>query len=777
MKYLLTIPILITSISTNAEIITDGTLGQQINLPGSNFQITSDLGQQHGGNLFHSFQDFNLNSSETATFSGSNSIHNIISRVTGGNPSNIDGLIRSTIPNADMYFLNPYGIMFGPNAKLDVQGSFHASTADYLRLGENGRFDVRNPSDSLLTVAPIEAFGFLTNSPTTITTQDSNLSVPDYQTLSLIGGDLELNGELVFDESGEQQFRTYADPIMAFKFKTPVYTNQIITKSGRINLVSTASKGEVLLTDSEVKLIGNGGEINAYNTDINVNGDNGGSIFIRAGKLQLINSHLESQTLGNQDGNLIDVQVDNLIMQGDKNYSSINTDTMGAGQSSTINLRAKQIQASNGTTISGNAIGTGSSAKINIKVEDDFTFLGQIIPELGKASSIESIIMNTSSNSERNNSGSISVESGQLTLTDSASIVTITFGSKSSAHINVKVHDSLKISGVKSFGPDFFFASGIMAMSFTGSPILQAYGISSEGGNSGNIKVEAGQIEVKEAGMIATVSYVGDAGNIEINVNKLNLLEGGYVSATTVESGNGGTIIINADDILVSDLPQPNTFQGFGSSISTESFSSQDDAGIAGAITIQANKIKLDGTGFISTTSENAAGGNIELIIPNLLYLQDGKITTSVSGGNENGGNITLKNPTFIIMNNGKIAAQADAGHGGDINIKSKQFITSPNSLVTASSKLGLDGNVKIESPDISMEGFLVILSEDVVEASNLMEKPCSMQGSSFTVQKINGSSQTPYDYQAARYLPEDKMVTTFKKLDKKLAFSTCKNF
>ncbi len=131
MKYILTILLLIITISTNAEVITDGTLGQQINLPGPDFQITPDLGQQYGGNLFHSFQDFNLNSLESATFSGSNSIHNIISRVTGGNLSNIDGLIRSTIPNADFYFINPYGIMFGPNAKLDVQGSFHSSTADY----------------------------------------------------------------------------------------------------------------------------------------------------------------------------------------------------------------------------------------------------------------------------------------------------------------------------------------------------------------------------------------------------------------------------------------------------------------------------------------------------------------------------------------------------------------------------------------------------------------------------------------------------------------------
>jgi len=170
--YILTIPILISSLSTNAEVTLDGSLGRSGALSGPDYLIGA-LGRQMGGNLFHSFQDFNLQSYEKAIFSGPNSVSNIISRVTGGNPSNIDGLIRSTIPNADMYFLNPYGMMFGPNARLDVQGSFHASTADYLRLGNGGRFDARYPNDSLLTIAPVEAFGFLSDSLAKITIQDS----------------------------------------------------------------------------------------------------------------------------------------------------------------------------------------------------------------------------------------------------------------------------------------------------------------------------------------------------------------------------------------------------------------------------------------------------------------------------------------------------------------------------------------------------------------------------------------------------------------------------
>jgi len=107
MKYLLTIPLLIISLPINAEVTLDGTLGYSGALPGHDYLIGADLGQQHGGNLFHSFQDFNLQSFESATFSGPDSVNIVFSRVTGGNLSNIDGLIRSTIPNAEMFLLNP----------------------------------------------------------------------------------------------------------------------------------------------------------------------------------------------------------------------------------------------------------------------------------------------------------------------------------------------------------------------------------------------------------------------------------------------------------------------------------------------------------------------------------------------------------------------------------------------------------------------------------------------------------------------------------------------
>ncbi|MFK5968790.1 MAG: hypothetical protein QM487_01530, partial [Candidatus Marithrix sp.] len=598
-------------------------------------------------------------------------------------------------------------------------------------LGENGRFDARNINDSLLTIAPIEAFGFLTNSPASITIRNSNLSVSEDKTLSMIGGDLQLSGELVFDEYDKQQFRKYADSVMNFNFKIPIYSNQLSAESGQINLASIASQGEILLTESNIELIGNGGQITVHNTDINVNGEGGGSIFIRAGKLKLINSYLESQTLGNQNGELIDIKVDNFIMQGGENYAGINTDTLGTGRSSTINLQAKQMHASGGATISGNVIGSGDSATINIKIEDNLIFLGEIIPKLGKNSGIESIVMNTSPNLERNNSGSISIEADQLTLIDSASIATITFGAKYGASINIKVHDSLKISGIKFFGKDFSFSSGIMTISFTNSPILQSYGITSGGGNSGNIKIEAGQIELEKGGIIDSTSYIGKAGDISIKVSGLLKIIGRYkndiasaISTNTLgkddNSGNGGNINIQANKITTDKGGSINsaTFgsgkagdiflevtdllkitgqykDGIASSISTSTLSKDNNAGNGGHINIQAKQIILDkggsirnvtfgpgdaGNTFIKATDSLTISDGYE--IPRLINQQIGldellpSVIIAISRGSGKAGNIELTAGKVNLINGGQINSDtANTGKGGSIQINTDSLV------------------------------------------------------------------------------------------------------
>ena len=162
--------VLLGSASANGQVTLDGSLGPRGPVPPGNlpdgssttYLISSDLGRQAGKNLFHSFQQFNVLTNESATFTGPQHIENIIGRVTGGSASWIDGLLRSTIDGANLFLLNPSGILFGPNASLDVTGSFHASTADYLRFEDGATFhSTPGAADQLLSVASPAAFGFL----------------------------------------------------------------------------------------------------------------------------------------------------------------------------------------------------------------------------------------------------------------------------------------------------------------------------------------------------------------------------------------------------------------------------------------------------------------------------------------------------------------------------------------------------------------------------------------------------------------------------------------
>jgi len=943
-RYLLAIPILISSLGANAEVSLDGTLGSSGALPGPDYLIGADLGRQLGSNLFHSFKDFNLNRSESATFSGPNSINNVISRVTGGNSSNIDGLIRSTISNADMYLLNPHGIMFGKNAQLDVQGSFHASTADYLRLEDGGRFDARQPKNSLLTVAPVEAFGFLTNSPASLSIEGSQLSVPSEKTLSLIGGDLTINQA------------------------------ELVTKFGHFNLISVAGIGEVIPKDDALSVSTPLGDITIHNSQIASNDD---GISIRDGRFELTNSGINTNVLDN-DGSAIDIVAENLKLQnsvigsattiskkgatikisvndvltiGNKSAlmsfatnsgnagnieikarqmvitdgSMIFNITSGTGNAGNIDIDAHQMRLKNGSHIINTTFRNGNGGNIIIRVVDTLTISGgatdqTVIDSLtipGGATDqtvIPSTITNLSpskeigqqmcplcsldDNHDIGKTGNIEMEARQITLTEGASIFSGTIGSGDSGAVKIKVADTLTLLGGKilstsgsgeanagnagdikikanqiilkneaqidasTLGPgqggniviqvdDSVSLSGSLISAGTtgkmdkagigGLIMLQAKqliitdsaAISTNTfghGNGGDIALQIGDsitlsggayidsstqgsgkggtIDIKVSNALTlSNSYIlaksksvtadaGDALGIVIEARQITLTDGAQISSATFGAGKGGTIIIKVADafmasgqgekvtsgisgiieahqitstdeaqiasaisglgeedaifIIVADTASGQNETGSRSGIFGSSQSKESNAGKAGNILLQANRINLTDGGVITTGTANATGGGITLTAPALLYLQKGQITTSVKGGKGDGGNITVESPTFIVMNDGTVIAQAVEGHGGNINLKSDHFIKSKDSLINASSELGMDGNVKIDSPDMDMEGFLVILPGEFIDVSSLMTTPCSQRLaenlSRFVVKPSEGSPNSPDD-------------------------------
>ena len=717
--------LLINSLSTSAEVTLDGTLGRGGALKGPDYLIGADLGQQHGGNLFHSFQDFNLNRSESATFSGPNSVSNIISRVTGGNPSQIDGLIRSTIPNADMYFLNPYGIMFGENAKLDVQGSFHASTADYLRLGDGGRFDARNHRSSLLTVAPIESFGFLSNSPAKITTQSSKLLVPSDKTLSLIGGDIHVTSDtpLTADNS---------------LFIPSVETQSILaTEHGRVNLVSMASSGEVQLSKNDVVVQGKGGQIELNDTLVEMSGYSGGAVFIRAARFLLDNSIIRSNTFGHIDGKDINLQLTEALYLNGLN-SEISVFTVTQNNTGRILIEVPHLE------IIGALINTGSGM-------------------VGRA-------------------GDIEIQAKNIFLKGGALIVSGSQNFGRSGDIRLNIEDTLSVTG---FAPGYRINHGFEFENYSSS----IFSISMGSGHGGHIFIDTKKLHVEPGFIITDNLGTGQGGNLTINAQQANLLNGGIISSSTNAKGQAGYVDLNVAKIYIAGYTEhsqsaigtqwnydPSAIRSvaFGEASggtvniqanhitvanNGEITANAWNEGNAGDIFVQANHLHVVDNGQITTSANSSVGGEINLNINELLYLNNGIVTTSVHAGIGNGGSITVAGPQFTVLNQGQIIAQADVGQGGNIRIVAEHFIKSYESLISASSKLGIDGEVKVDLPNDNVtEGLLTLPTTPIDNVSSFSKNPCEVHSleeytnrSSFDIHPIAGSPTSPFDLQPSR--------------------------
>ena len=190
---------------SQAEITFDGSLGPKATMTGPRYFIAPKLGQQKGDNLFYSFGRLNIGSGEVATFTGPATTTNIVSRVTGGASSWIDGVIDTRkMPGANFFLLNPNGVMFGSNAKIEVGGSFHVSTADYITFpGENVRFLASLSGPSMLSISDPVAFGFLGTNAGLISISSQGLTASPQKTLSFVGGDVRITGATLVARGGK----------------------------------------------------------------------------------------------------------------------------------------------------------------------------------------------------------------------------------------------------------------------------------------------------------------------------------------------------------------------------------------------------------------------------------------------------------------------------------------------------------------------------------------------------------------------------------------------
>jgi filamentous hemagglutinin family protein len=349
---------------TKAEVTLDGTLGPAGSLAGPNFMIPDTVGQTVGTNLFHSFGLFNINTGESATFTGPAAIDNVISRVTGGSQSFIDGPLSSKIESANLWFINPAGVLFGQHASLDIQGSFHVSTADYLKLGEGGRFEATNPENSVLTVAPPEAFGFLgERQPAGIAVQGGFLKVPDRETLSVVGGDIRIADGTLYAPGGRIDMVSVASPGEVLPH-APDLGVASFERLGRIEVSHSSSERPLVDSSLSPEVLGN------IIGNVDASGEGGGRIFIRGGELVADNAFVFADTRGGGEGQGIDIGVTGQVTM--RNGAGITADTLGSGRGGDLMVEAGSLEMHNGASITADTSSSGSGGDLTVEADKVF---------------------------------------------------------------------------------------------------------------------------------------------------------------------------------------------------------------------------------------------------------------------------------------------------------------------------------------------------------------------------------------------------------------------
>ncbi|MCP4688157.1 MAG: filamentous hemagglutinin N-terminal domain-containing protein, partial [Desulfobacterales bacterium] len=423
----------------HGQVILDGTMGAAGELSGPEYDIKADYGRTAGANLFHGFSTFNVNTAEKATFSGPAHVQNIISRVSGGEASSIDGTIQSTIPGANLYLLNPAGVMFGENASLDLTGSFHVSSGDYLLMGENDRFYTTPRPGEVLSASAPTAFGFLGDSAGPITLHGKGkieggeagppgLVVQEGQTISLIGGDIEIKGTFTEEINGDGAVSI-----------TP-FGKSLVAKAGRVHIASVASAGEVTPTSAGLDVTASTrGEISISDgAIIDVSGVGSGSVFIRGGKFFLGNgSEMLADATGAQNGGVTDILADEVALHNSEIFSDatgsgnggditingvesvsitesrVYSDATGENSNAgNVSISTKRLTVVEGQ-VSSEAVGEGAGGEILLRASESIDITGDGSQIIGRASG---------ETEDAGNAGTITIHTKSLSLTDRAKI-------------------------------------------------------------------------------------------------------------------------------------------------------------------------------------------------------------------------------------------------------------------------------------------------------------------------------------------------------------------
>ena len=601
-----------------SEIVPDRTLDGENSQVRTNVEVKGNPaeviegGAQRGANLFHSFSEFNVSEGRGAYFTNPSGIEHIFSRVTGSNPSEILGTL-GVLGNADLFLINPNGIIFGENARLDVGGSFIGTTANGVKFGATGLFSASEPKNSnLLTVKPSALFfnqmatgeiinrsqAFGVGGETNSRNEPVGLQASSNQTLALLGGDVFLEG------------------------------GNLTATGGRIEIGSIAGFGEVSLSQNgqswkfEYDENNTFGNIRLQNGSIvDVSGSGGGDVQIQGNQFEMLGgSFLFADTLGSEDGGEVLIRTNEVVNLSDG--SLLTVDVFGSGVGGDLSIETRQLTLQNGALISVSTFGEGDGGSLNINATNSVLAIGTTAD--GQFPS--ALFANTEG---EGTAGNLNLETGQLIVQDGAQIGSGSFGLGNGGALSVNATESIQVIGESANGQ---IVSGLFTqtegagtasnLTIETSQLIVRDGAqisagTRDSGNGGALTINAtesvqvigesanGQIR---SGLFTQTQGEGAAGNLTIKTSQLIVRDGARISAGTRDSGNGGALSVNATESI--QVIGESTNGQIASGLFTET----QEAGAAGTLTLETGQLIVrDGAQIRAGTFGLGNGGALEI--------------------------------------------------------------------------------------------------------------------------------------------------------------------
>lgn len=721
------------------QIIPDNTLDTESSTVNSidEFRSRIEGGAIRGDNLFHSFEEFSIREGLEVYFANPEQISNIFSRITGNDVSEIFGTL-GVEGTANLFLINPNGIVFGENAAINVNGSFIATTAESVEFEDGAVWNIRDRN-----FKPILTW----NAP--------------------IGLGLEAtSGKIVVRGNGHN---------LSF---TP---ERLLVPNGSLSLENTE-----ISANSEIVLLGNGIEFDGGILKASAEKLEIGSV--RQGRVKFP-SFLEERSSREDD-----LSSSSIDYSGVKSFADINLDSfsflnLDANQVTEANLEGKSINLKNGSLISFQDLSSETFFKpqtINLSAKEELLLRGVTT---STPPTIEGLSRGITSIGSQN----INITTKNLVLESGGQIGSLAFPSLSSGGINIDASNSVRVSG---FIPDNlvlgFSAIGSSSISIANSnPIVintqnlivtdgSAIGSTTIDGISGDVLIQAKSVSVEGfasnntttlPSQITSVAFgSGTGGNIEITTANLSVLDAGIVATASFSDATAGNINIYAFDSIIVDgfaeqniLDNTNAFSTINSLVSrfdpnlievnpllpsiplptgdagsifltTKSLVinnraavtvQNDGTGDAGKIEIDADEINLQNEGRINASALSGEGGEI-FIESDLLFLEDSEITAFAEGEGD-GGNISISTNGSIGIDS-NITATGIQGDGGNITINASGLLGLENESlkIDASSKFGQDGTIDIINPQINnRDPIFEFAIQEIDTDNNNIESRC----------------------------------------------------